>query len=78
MERHNARDGRSCSEEINQHSGIKNPKHISPRATRIGTPLLPHPSSGVQIPVMIVICDSAGGALDIDPAELLTDCTLDG
>jgi hypothetical protein len=77
-QRHDPCDRRSPPEEINQHSGIKNAKHGSPGATRIGTALFSHPSCGVGIPIMIVICDSTRGALDVAPPELLADCTLDG
>jgi hypothetical protein len=46
-------------------------------AACIGAALLPDPSCRVGIPVMILICKGAGGGLDIAPAKLLTNGTLD-
>lgn len=40
--------------------------------------LVLHPGCGIVIPVMILICDGAGGGFDVAPTELLTNCALDG
>jgi hypothetical protein len=43
-----------------------------------GTALLSHPSCRIDIPVVIMICDGTGGGFHVGPADLLTNCTLDG
>jgi hypothetical protein len=49
-----------------------------PVVMNFGTALLSHPSCGIGIPVVIMICDGTGGGFHVGPVELLTNCTLDG
>src|SRR5215211_6684608 len=67
----------SPPEEVDQHRRVKNPKHRSAGATRVGMALLPHPSRGVGIPLVILVLDSASCSLNIGPAKFLPNCTLD-
>jgi hypothetical protein len=67
----------SPPQEVDQHRRVKNPKHKSAGATRVGTALLPHPSRWIGIPLVIVVLDGASRSLDIGPTKFLPDCTLD-